>query len=884
VQETQQHNPGHLGSDPQKVRGKTIVKGLGFNSFGIGTNACYVDIDEERDAILRIRPLRYTDHYTPEDLNAWKIEARGKTFEPGFKTLISPLSLSYKKRIYSKNRIPCPLKRVDWDPEGARNPQNRGTSGYTRISWDEAAKLIAKEIKRVHDSYGPASVLCEYDGHGETKIVHASHGCMTKMFELCGGFTSQQRNPDSWEGWYWGAKHIWGMDPLGQNSLQNNCVKDVSENGDALLFWGCDPETTPLGWGGYMASRLCFWFTDIGVKQIHISPDVNYTNAVHADKWIPVLPNTDAALQLAIAYTWITEGTYDAEYLASHAVGFENFAHYVMGGEDGIAKTPKWAEAICGVPAYTIKAFARYWASKAVSIVHCNGGSYIRSTFSHEPARLEVALLGMQGLGKPGANQFKLLEWTLFGIETVTPLPPSTNIPNIGPAYRGWVKGAQPSFIPKTMIPEALMNPPISWYGHIGAGLPREDQFTGPYTFPLEGNERIHMVWSDTPCWETCWNGGYHMQDALRHESIECVVVQHPWMENECLLADIILPTNTKFETEDIGTDSDSGQWNTVFWEQRAINPLADSKSDKEAVAEVARALEAYGGIYEDLYNRYLGHKTDDEWIKVGFDSCGAPESLSFDDFKEKQFYPFPTRKDWKEMPAGLIGFYRDPEANPLQTPSGKLEYYSTSLAYYFPNDKERSPIPRWVDKSDEHEERTYLPRGRQYPYLLVSNHPHFRVHAQHDDVTWLREIETCKVTGPDGYKYEPIWVNPKDAGKLGLKTGDIAKIYNERGGVLGGVIVTERIIEGAIYQDHGSRVDTIVLGAGGLDRGGANNLIAPKATTSKNSAGEVTSGFLVNIEKVDVFALAKQYPEAFSRAFDKDCGLIASVRIVEEV
>ena len=119
---------------------------------------------------------------------------------------------------------------------------------------------------------------------------------------------------------------------------------------------------------------------------------------------------------MAIAYTWIKEGTYDQEYLDTHAVGFDNFRYYVMGGEDGVPKTPKWAEAICGVPSYTIKAFARYWAKHAVSIAHCNGGSYIRSCYAHEPARLEVALLGMQGLGKPGANQFKFIEWTLYAM------------------------------------------------------------------------------------------------------------------------------------------------------------------------------------------------------------------------------------------------------------------------------------------------------------------------------------------------------------------------------------------------------------------------------------------------------------------------------------
>ena len=238
-----------------------------------------------------------------------------------------------------------------------------------------------------------------------------------------------------------------------------------------------------------MASRLCYWFTELGIKQIHISPDVNYTNAVHADKWIPVLPNTDAALQLAIAYTWIKEGTYDQAYLDTHAVGFENFRHYVLGGEDGVPKTPKWAERICGVPSYTIKALARYWAAHAVSIAHCNGGSFIRSCFAHEPARLEVALLGMQGVGKPGANQFKFMEWTLFGIPTLDPLPPSVHIPSLGAAYRGYVTGTKASFIPKTMIPEAIMNPPVSVVRAYRGRLPARGPVRRALHVPARGRQ-----------------------------------------------------------------------------------------------------------------------------------------------------------------------------------------------------------------------------------------------------------------------------------------------------------------------------------------------------------------------------------------------------------
>ncbi|MEM3395664.1 MAG: molybdopterin-dependent oxidoreductase, partial [Nitrososphaerota archaeon] len=136
--------------------------------------------------------------------------------------------------------------------------------------------------------------------------------------------------------------------------------------------WGCDSETTPNGHGpGPMASVATFWLKDAGKKIVAIAPDLNYAGVIHADKWIPVLPNTDVALHLAIAYVWITEGTYDKKYVETHTYGFDKFKAYVLGEEDGVPKTPKWAEQICGVPARTIKALARTWAKKKTSIFHC---------------------------------------------------------------------------------------------------------------------------------------------------------------------------------------------------------------------------------------------------------------------------------------------------------------------------------------------------------------------------------------------------------------------------------------------------------------------------------------------------------------------------------
>jgi anaerobic selenocysteine-containing dehydrogenase len=427
---------------------KTVVKGLSFCGIAQDGNAVQVDVKDGK--IIRVRPLHYDWKYSHEYLKPWKVEARGKVYEVSMKSLIPPITLAYKNRVNSPNRIMYPLKRVDWDPNGERNPQNRGTSKYKRISWDEALDIVCGEIRRMYKDYGPGAILAQADGHGETKVIHGPHGCQLKLLELLGGYTLQNRNPDSWEGTYWGAKHVWGGEPVGKQRPQDNLVPDIARNSELLLFWGCDPETTTWGWGGQTVSQLCYWFTELGIKSVYVCPDVNYGTAVHADKWIPILPSTDPALQLAIAHTWIVEDTYDKQYVDTHVVGFAEFKDYVLGKEDGIPKTPRWASEITGVPSRTIKALARLWASKRTSTVHANGGPGNRGPFASEIARLEVVLLGMQGLGKPGCNQFSTIEWGLFG-----------DVP-----VMGWNSAQQP-------LAKPVMFPNVHMTINKGHGMPR---------------------------------------------------------------------------------------------------------------------------------------------------------------------------------------------------------------------------------------------------------------------------------------------------------------------------------------------------------------------------------------------------------------------------
>jgi len=854
---------------PGKV--KTIVKGLSFGGVTEDANAGMVDIKDGK--IIRIRPLHFDWKYKPEEFRPWKIEARGQVFEPTMKTLLPPYSLAYKNRVYSPNRTMYPLKRVDWDPNGERNPQNRGKSRYVRISWDEATDIVASELKRIQKKYGPTAVLAQADGHGETKTVHAAHGCCRRLLALMGGYTWQTRNPDSWEGWYWGAKHVWGCEPVGKQRNNTNTLPDIAEHAEMILFWGCDPETTTWGWGGQTVSRLCYWFTELGIKQIYICPDLNYGAAVHADKWIPILPNTDAALHLAIAYYWITEGLYDKEYVATHTVGFDKFKDYVLGKEDGIPKTLSWASKRTGVPTRIIKVLAREWAVKATSISHSNGGPGVRSPYSTEPCRLEVVLLGMQGLGKPGCHQLTMIEWGLFGgwnppnwkLGDDTNAAPGPIVwPVVVAANRGFTEAEMPQqIIPKLLIHEAILNPPLTWYGNTQCRYLVEDQFV-QYKYPADGCSEVHMIWTDTPSYMSCWNGSNRMADAFRSPQIEFVMAQHPWIENDCEFADIILPATTKFETEDIGVDAFTAEYRTVFLDSKCTEPRGESKSDYEIVCAIAEKL----GMLEE----YTMGETEDGLIRKGFDTSGVENMVSWDEFKDKGYYVIPTDPDWKKKDVGMRKFYEDPDNNPLRTPSGKLEYYSERLAEHFPDDDERPPVPHWIEKGESHDERLSGERAKKYPLLIVSNHPRWRVHSQHDDMQWLREMETCKIVGPDGYAYQPMWIHPSEAAKRGIKHGDVVNVFNDRGGVLCGAYVTERLMPGTVYVDHGARYDPIVPGV--LDRGGAINTITPHKPISKNATGMACCSFLVECERVNIEELKKQYPEVFNRPYDSASGL----------
>ncbi len=811
--------------------------------------------------MIRIRPIVYDE----KDAPSWTLDVNGRKFSPPRKACLSSYVLTERIRAYAEDRVKYPLKRVDFDPKGDRHPETRGKSGYERISWDEALHIVAGEMKRIRASYGPAAIMSRCSSHHMWGNLGYRTSAWARFFNLI-GFTDIFDNPDSWEGWHWGATHAYGFYwKLGMPEPYD-LLEDALKNTDLIVYWGNDPDTTRGDYGGQESVVWRLWLRELGKKQIFIDPFCNYTAAILADKWIAPRPGTDAAMAMSIAYVWIEEGTYDKDYLDTHTIGFEQFKRHIMGEDDGVPKSPGWAEEITGVEGRTIKALAREWASKRTMLSSGTRGgmsSACRQAYSTEWARLMVLLQAMQGLGKPGVN--------IWGVTTGPPFNATLEFP-------GYTDGVinkfakKPAVNPVTqriyrlLVPDAILNPPIHWMGESFCGKSLEQQFI-PFTYPEPGSPEIRMFYRYGGSFIGTMTETNKWVRMYQSPKLEFVANQSVWMDPETRMADIVLPACTNLERNDIGEWANPSGYgyhtNTtvnhrvIVYQKKCIEPLYESKSDYQIFVELAEKL----GIKEE----YTEGNSEEDWIKIVFDNSDLPKYISFEDFKEKGYFVVPQQENYKPTPA-LRWFYegRDcdtpdrfnpkrgtEKAKELGTYSGKIEFVSRSLTEHFPDDEERPPMPRYIPSWEGHTSEM----AKKYPLQLISPHPRFSYHTQHDaHVPWLGEIPGHRIL-KDGYSWRTVRIHPLDADARDIKDGDIIKMYNDRGAVLGIAQVTERVRPGVIHSYESSgKYDPLEPGkAGSVDRGGCVNQLTPSRMMSRNVPGMAPNSCLIEISKWEV-------------------------------
>jgi molybdopterin guanine dinucleotide-containing S/N-oxide reductase-like protein len=813
-----------------------------------------VRVHVENGKVRRIRPLVLDDSDAP----SWTMEARGMKFTPMRKVCLPGYVVSERDRLYAEDRIRYPMKRVDFDPNGDRHTENRGKSGYVRISWDEALDIVGNEMKRIRAKYGPEAIMSRCSSHHNWGNLGYRSSAWARFFSLI-GFTDILDNPDSWEGWHWGSSHAYGFYWRLGIPEQYNLLEDGLKNTELIIHWGNDPDSTHGVYSGNESAQWRLWLRDLGVKQIFIDPFCNYTAVLFGDKWIAPRPGTDAAMAEAIAYTWIKEGTYDKEYVKTHTVGFDDFKEQVMGKNDGTPRTPEWAEEKSGVPARVIKAIAHEWASKRTALAcGTRGGESgaCREAYGTEWARLMVLLQAMQGLGKPGVS--------IWGTAMGSPINPALDFP--GYAVGGLQYCADKPAINQVKqrlwrltVPDAILNPPVNWRGEGFCGSSLEQQFT-PFKYPWPGCSEVKMFYRyggsflstmvDTSKWVRMYQS----------PKLEFVVNQDVWFCNETKFADVILPACTQLERNDISMWANPGGYShhgyaecnhcIIVYQQKCIEPLHESKPDMWILTQLARRL----GVEQE----YTEGRTEDEWIKKFFDKTDLGKWISFEEFKTKGYYVIPLPD--KPNPTALRWFYegRDcdtpdkfnpkigtAKAKELGTYSGKIEFVSQSLLQNLPDDDERPPLPRYIPSWEGHESKEF----QKYPVQLISPHPRCTFHTHQDNHSmWLSEIPQHRIL-KDGYYWHVVQIHPDDAEPKGIKNNDIVKIYNDRATVLGIAHLTERIRRGVIHSYEGSsQYDPINPGDPmSPDRGGCVNLLTPSRMLSKNVPGMAPNSCLVD-------------------------------------
>ncbi|GAB2713341.1 trimethylamine-N-oxide reductase TorA [Halomonas garicola] len=747
----------------------------------------------------------------------------------------TPMLDGVRDSIYSASRIRYPMVRRAWLEQGpGADPDSRGDGDFVRVSWEEAIDLVAKEITRVRDTYGQQAV---YGGSYGWKSPGKLHNCKTllrRMLNLTGGFTSSIGDYST------GAAQVILPYVSGSIEVYEQCTTYpvLAEHTELMVYWGCDPRNnSQISWqiADHGAFEGMEALKEAGVDTLSIDPLMTDTCDYLDGEWIAPKPQTDVPLMLGIAHTLYSEDLHDQDFLDRYTSGFDEFLPYLTGEADGQPKDADWAAEICGLEADTIRDLARRFANHRT--MFALGYSMQRQHHGEQSTWMLVTLACMLGqIGLPGGGYGLSYHYSSGG----APTHESPILKAIGDAAGGGDGGSVDESGSDTMIPvarfvETLLNP--------------------GETMQFNGNEiKLPLVKL------AYWAGGNpfaHHQD--RNEMLRAwreldtfIVHDFQWTAT-ARHADIVLPTTTSYERNDIEQLGDYALSHVVAM-KKIVEPQFEARSDFDIFADIADKM---GKGYE-----FTEGRSEMDWIRGFYEGAKIEarakgmEMPVFDVFWESnEPLGFPLKDEQKYF-VRHEAFREDPILNALGTATGKFEIYSRAIAEYDYDDC--PPHPTWLEPI----ERLDGPTTR-YPLSIASNHPRGRLHSQ---ICGTSFRETYAVQGR-----EPCWLNPRDAEERDIKDGDVVRVFNDRGQLLAGAVVTEDIMPGVIRVQEGGWFDPVdPTEIGSLCSYGDVNVLTPGIATSKLAQANCGQTGVADVEK-----FTDDLPEVtvFSQPSPRDAG-----------
>lgn len=788
--------------------------------------------------------------------------------------------LSMRAWANSPDRLMWPLRRVG----------PRGSAQFERVTWDEALDEIADQLARIRREHGNESIYLAYT---------TGQSCTTadpfeRLMNCFGGFLDHYNN--------YSNPQINAMvrSMYGPGALYpGGSELDAAADAQLVLVFGASPAETGTGratWHGAW-DRVVEQVGERGGRIVMVDPRRNGSipqrkgSDQQTVSWLPINPGTDGALAAALLHELaFTHNALDWDFLRERCIGFTDetlpehrrglglsVMDYLRGtGYDHVAKAPAWAAAITGIPADDIRELASQLATTRPAFIMQGWGPQRRSNGEMTSGMIMMLAAALGQVGLPGTNNGMNIAW---GGGFLTRVSAGRNaIPFRIPAYRfldaienGEALGAREGV---RGLPEAS----CSNAGESGfATEARSEQafHSGRATDSVQHQDSAAHL----PCsikaiichggnCLTNQHGDVNRAHRVLGDPTKCEFILNIDVEftDSARYADIVLPDLFRMEQES-AMDGDA-------WGRRIAVSTGElgARFERRGAWNMCVELAKRWGI-EDAFTE---GRTEGEWIRRLYEgdrerSTGLP---TFDRLLEEGLA---WRADCAEPFVALADWRSDPDAHPLDTPSGKIELFSEQLAAAAealrgtPDEGAITPIPTYIPewgpaefaverpatdgaqepdaelRADGHgcESVAFLPAGGRecesdaglpasgrksesntepacdQPLRVFGFHSVARIHSSWGNVPAVsRRVP------------QVISINPADADARGIATGDLVEASNRFGTLRLPVHVTEDVIAGTIVMPQGAWWQAEGNVAEPIDVGGCINTL----TTSRPS------------------------------------------------